>query len=119
VFFFCILFINLKVIPWGGILIFITVTLAHTLPMWNSAAANFIRDELSAPKTNIGKFAYRASLLLVPSTGILGAMSASILHREDKSKALSFILVRLFRLLATALPYAHRFSSSPWEGKGK
>lgn len=77
---------------WGRVLIFITVIFAHTLPMWNSATANFIRNELSAPKTKIGKFVFRASLLLIPFIGILGAMLESILPREGKSKALSFIM---------------------------
>lgn len=104
---------------WAGAMIFATTIFAHTLPMWNSSAAQFIRDELSAPKTRIGKIIFRASLLLIPIAGVLGATAASILHPGDKSKGLSFILAGLGWFLAVVLPFAYRFPSSPWEGKEK
>jgi hypothetical protein len=103
----------------GSVLIVITVTLAHTLPIWNGTLANIIREELSAPKTKLGKLVFKFSLAFIPFVGILCAMTESLLYRENKSAGLSFILVFLSLLVATILPYAYRFPSSPWEIKEK
>lgn len=102
---------------YGAVLIVALATSAHVLPIWNPKLARFIRDELSAPRTKFGKAIFRASLALLPFIGIFCAMITSTLNRENKSAALSVLLLSLGLIVATILPFAYRFPSSPWETK--
>jgi hypothetical protein len=102
---------------YAAILIVILVTWAHTLPMWNPSLTKFIRDELSSPKTKIGRIIFRASLVLVPIIGVLTYAIVSISIREKKSIGISIILAISGLLFAMILPFAYRLPSSPWEEK--
>jgi hypothetical protein len=99
--------------------IIIIGVVAHILPIWNPKAANFIRDELAAPKTPFGKVVFKGALVLIPFVGILAAIFTTTLQRENKSIGLSFMLAFLGLLTVIVLPFAYRFPSSPWEIKKK
>lgn len=100
-----------------GVLIIVTVAFAHALPMWNVRLARFLRDEISSPKTNLGKRIFRGSLLVAPIVGILSAAVALFLLRGGKSAAISLLLGFLGWFIALLLPFIYQFPSSPWEDK--
>lgn len=103
----------------NALLIFSIGAFAHSLPIRSPATAKFLREELSAPKTKIGKIVFRVSLAIIPIIGILSAMVESILNRENKSVALSMVLIILGLLVSVVLPFGYRFPSSPWEVQEK
>jgi hypothetical protein len=104
---------------YGATAIIALVTFAHILPIINPRVTKTIRDELSAPKTKIGKYAFKMALLLIPLVGIGSAMLTSFLFREDKLAGLAPILLFWSFIVSIILPFAYRFPSSPWEVKGK
>lgn len=102
---------------YGEIIIVTIIIMAHTLPMWNLPIVNFIRNEVSTPKTKLGKIILKVSLILIPFIGIISAGITSTLYRENKTAGASFILLFLSILFAVILPFAYRYPSSPWEAQ--
>lgn len=95
-----------------GIVGFICLVIfTHTLPMWNMKTANFIRNELYAPKTKIGKIIFRLSLLFIP---VIWVVSAGV-RSKNNDFVVSFILLIVSLLVAIIMPFIYRSPSSPWE----
>jgi hypothetical protein len=102
-----------------AVLIILTVVAAHLLPIVNSNMTWFLRGELShAPKTRIGRFLLKASLVIFPACGFIGAVIGLFLNARHGGIDIAAVIVGpLFWLLAILLPFSTAFPSSPWEPK--
>jgi hypothetical protein len=98
----------------GGVIIVIIGIFVYTFPIWNPSTANFIRGEMFAPKTKIGKIVFRASLALIPVVGIAGAMTETFLYRANKQAGISVILLFLGLLIIVVLPFSYEYPRFPW-----
>jgi hypothetical protein len=97
-----------------GILIITSIVLFfHTLPIWNSESASFIREELSNPKTIVGRALYKLVILFVPIIGVTGVVLARVMQNSNKISSFMFLLI--FLPMAIIMPYGGRTPSSPWE----
>jgi len=104
---------------YGGVIIVIIGIFAYAFPIWNPSIANFIRGEMFAPKTKLGKFFFRVSLVLLPVAGIVGAMTETFLHRANKPEILSAILLFLGLLIIIGLPFSYQYPSFRWKTRDK
>jgi hypothetical protein len=97
-----------------GILIITSIVLFfHSLPVWNADFANFLREELSSPKTKFSKTLYKLVLLFVPMVGIAGIVLGRISQDSNKRSSLVFLFIFLF--MAIIMPLGSQSPSSPWE----
>lgn len=74
-------------------LIFLTVAYAQTLPIWKPEITSLIRNELYAPKSQIGKVSLRFTLAILPFAGFIGASLQLIIRQSyDKTSLTALIL---------------------------
>ncbi|MBL8092237.1 MAG: hypothetical protein JNJ43_18030 [Anaerolineales bacterium] len=97
-----------------SMIIIVLIVFSHTLPMWNSTLAKYLRTELYAPKTEAGKKFQTFSLYLLITVFPIIFISMFWV-RLDKGTSLSIVLFLSSIILALLFPYAYRSPSSPWE----
>jgi hypothetical protein len=111
----CLAFGNLfpNIASLGIMILTIVVLFFHALPIWSATSANFVRRELSGPKTKFGRVLYKLVMLSVPIVSIAGAILGRIFHGSNKISSVMFLLI--FLPLAIIIPYGSPSPSSPWE----
>jgi hypothetical protein len=88
----------------------ITVLYVHTLHIWDAPTVTFIRNELWAPRTWVGKLLFKATLAFAS----IGLFLALTLSHYGKSTAYS-LFVGTLGLLASIMFAFSKAPSSPWE----